>query len=197
MDFLACAKVAHLLGLVLGLGGALLADYTVLTRGIIRPVSAYTLQQMHLLSRITALGLTLLWVSGAAIIAASVAANPDYLSNQKLWAKLIIVLVLTLNGVIIHTTILPALQAANGRRLFAGASGYATALFTLGGSVSAVSWFAPLLLAKAAALNYVTPAKDIIGVYLMLTLGAWLGMFGAVHAIREVQALARDEACSP
>lgn len=192
MDILACAKVAHLLGLVMGLGGAMLADFTVLTRGVIRPVCAYTLHQMQLLSRIVALGLALLWASGIAIIAISVAANPDYLTNQKLWAKIVIVAVLTLNGVYIHARVLPALKGQQGRRLFDGTPDYAVALMALCGGVSAVSWFTPLLLAKATALNYVTPVQNILGVYAMLLMGAWLGAFAAASAIRLVQTCARE-----
>ena len=66
MDILAIVKLAHLVGLVMGLGGAMLADYTTLTRGVLRPVSPYTVHQMELLSHIVAVGLGLLWISGIA-----------------------------------------------------------------------------------------------------------------------------------
>jgi hypothetical protein len=196
MEILAIAKLAHLVGLVMGLGGAMLADYTTLTRGVLRPVSVYTIHQMHFLSRIVAVGLGLLWISGIAIIWLNTQANPDYVTNQKLWAKVIVVAVLTLNGFYIHKTILPSLQKSLGRRLFDGVAHREVAFMTLCGSFSFVSWTVPLVLAKATTLNYVTPVQNILTVYAALLLLVWFGMFALMSSIVRAQAYARTVAAN-
>jgi hypothetical protein len=194
MEFLAVAKLVHLVGLIMGLGGAMLADYTTLTRGVIRPVSSFTIHQMHFLSRIVAAGLVLLWISGIAITWLNTQANPEYITNQKLWAKVIVVAVLTLNGCYIHKTILPSLQNAGGRRLFDGVARREVAIMTLCGSFSFVSWTVPLVLAKATSLNYVTPIQSILLVYAVLLLTVWLGMYLTMSSIARAQMFARTAA---
>lgn len=57
MEILAFEKLVHLIALVMVLRGAMLAVYTTLTRGVIRPVSLFTIHQMKLLSHIVAVGL--------------------------------------------------------------------------------------------------------------------------------------------
>jgi hypothetical protein len=194
MEFLAVAKLVHLVGLIMGLGGAMLADYTTLTRGVIRPVSSFTIHHMHFLSRIVAAGLVLLWISGIAIVWLNTQANPQYVTNQKLWAKVIVVAILTLNGFYIHKTILPSLKKAVGRRLFDEVARRDVAIMTLCGSFSFVSWTVPFVLAKASTLNYVTPVHSILLVYGVLLLSVWLGMFVMMSSIIRAQSFARTAA---
>ena len=73
---------------------------------------------------------------------------------SKIWAKVIIVCVLSLNGIYIHQTILPSLRQTSGRRLFDDVAKRNVALMTLCGSFSFVSWTVPFFFAKATSLNY-------------------------------------------
>lgn len=52
MHLLTFIKLFYLLGLVMVFGGAVLLDGTIFTRGVIRPVSQYTIHQAEALSRI-------------------------------------------------------------------------------------------------------------------------------------------------
>ena len=191
MPILSIVTLLHLAGLIMGLGGAILADFTTLTRGVIRPVSAYTVHQVEFLSRIVSIGLTLLWLSGMAIIWLNTNAHPEYITNQKLWAKVAIVAILTVNGFAVHRLVLPHLRNSLGYRLFDDVSTAYIAKMTLVGAFSFVSWTMPFVLAKASNLNYVTPVGTILAAYAGLILVAWLGMFGLICGITRLQDIAR------
>lgn len=187
LSFLTLLKITHLIGLIMGLGGAILTDATIFTRGVIRPVSAYTIHQAKFLSHIVSVGLATLWLSGAALIWVNTLAKPEYLTNQKLWGKIIIVIILTLNGVLVHRLVLPFLKKSVGRRLFDHVSSQTVMKLTFLGSVSLVSWVLPFVLGKASELNYVTPIWKILLAYVICVMFAWCIMFMVMTSIRRIQ----------
>ncbi len=197
LTVLTILRLVHLVGLVMGLGGALLADYTIFSAGVIRPVSNYTIFQTRLLSHIVAIGLCILWISGLALIIVKLQVQPEFLQNPKVWAKICVVMILTINGILVHKLILPMMTNAIGRRLFDGVTTRQVACMTLLGSVSLVSWSLPFVLGKAAGLNFVTPMSVILAVYLVCVLAAWLGLFAFMSCIRSIQELAANHTVDP
>jgi uncharacterized membrane protein len=194
MHFLTFIKIFHLMGLVMGFGGAVLLDFTIFSRGIIRPVSQYTIHQSVVLSRIVSVGLTVLWITGFALIWLNLADKPEYLTNQKLWAKIAIVVVLTANGFFIHHKILPLLKGQIGNRLFDNLLRSQLVLMTLIGSISLVSWVTPFILGKASELNYITPMWLIMMIYFAAVAVVWAGMFSVMGSITLIQDLLRKAA---
>jgi hypothetical protein len=187
MTLLTFIKIFHLMGLIMGLGGAVLLDFTILTRGIIRPVSKYTIHQTEVLSRIVSLGLVVLWVSGIVLIWLNLAVKPEYLTNQKLWAKIAIVVLLTINGVVIHNRVIPMLKQKIGQRLFDGVEINQIALLTGIGAISFTSWVTPFILGKASELNYVTPMSTILLCFVGAAIAVWLGMFTLMSSLSSIQ----------
>ncbi len=59
-----------------------------------------------------------MWTSGAGLIWVNLLDKPEYLTNQKLWAKIAIVAMLTLNGFLVHKLVLPFLQKVHGTPAF-------------------------------------------------------------------------------
>jgi hypothetical protein len=196
LSLLTIIKVVHLCGLVLGFGGAVLADFTIFTRGVIRPVSAFTLYQTKLLSRIVTFGLVVLWVSGIALIWINLQSHPEYLTNQKLWAKIAIVGILTINGVLIHKKILPILKRSVGYRLFDEIPRRYLAALTFLGSVSIVSWTIPFVLGKATELNYITPFWVIMAAYGACLFSFWVVLYLFMASLSRVQKALRKLALS-
>ncbi len=180
-------KITHLVGLIMGLGGAILADYTIFTRGVIRPVSPFTIHQTEFLSRVVSAGLAILWITGFALIWINLIDHPQYLTNQKLWAKIAIVILLTFNGVLVHRYILPILRRSIGYRLFADMRSKYVVVLTLLGSLSIVSWTVPFVLGNASELNYVTPVWKILCVYAICVLAVWFTMFAVMSSISRIQ----------
>lgn len=187
MHLLTFIKIFHLMGLIMGLGGAILLDFTILTRGIIRPVSRYTVHQTEVLSRIVSLGLAALWATGIALIWLNLADKPEYLTNQKLWAKIAIVIVLTINGIVIHNRVIPMLKQKIGQRLFDGVEINQIAVLTGIGAISFTSWVTPFILGKASELNYVTPMSTILLCFIAAVITVWLGMFTVLSSLSSIQ----------
>ena len=168
--------VFHLFGVVLGVGGATVADYLILRRAIFTPISAGLIQIVSFISQVVTCGLVVLWISGTALFFEIWQSTPDYPTNQKLWAKVAIVLVLTLNAFVIHGAILPRLRRQVGRTLFCGIGLGGQLAFVASSAVSGVSWYVPLLLGPARELSYVVSFASIMMVY------AWL-LNAAIFAI--------------
>jgi hypothetical protein len=194
LTMLTFLKLVHLMGLIMGFGGAILADTTIFLRGVIRPVSAFTLHQTKTLSHIVTAGLVILWTSGAGLIWVNLLAKPEYLTNQKLWAKIAIVAVLTLNGFLVHKLVLPFLQKSMGNRLFESVNRKQIAGMTLLGSISLVSWTVPFVLGKASELNYVTPMVEILAIYGVCVAIAWALLFTVMSSIRRIQVMVKRAA---
>lgn len=194
MTLLTIIKITHLIALVMGLGGAVLLDLTIFTRGVIRPVSQFTIHQAEVLSRFVSAGLVLLWASGAGLIWVNTMSKPEYLTNQKLWAKIAIVLILTINGIVVHKYILPFLKGSVGKPLFTGITGRYLAFLTFVGSISFVSWTVPVVLGMASELNYVTRMWVILAIYATAVFSTWCVMYLVMGSISKIQDAVRKAA---
>lgn len=194
MHLLTFIKIFHLVGLIMGFGGAVLLDLTIFKHGVLRPISQYTIHQTELLSRFVTWGLILLWGTGFGLIAINLIDKPEYLTNQKLWAKMAIVVLLTINGVFVHNRVLPILRQKVGQRIFEMAKKRETLLLTLVGSVSFVSWTTPFVLGKASELNYVTPMWVIMAAYFAAVFAIWAIMFVIMSSVSKLQSFARKAA---
>ena len=121
--------------------------------------------------------LVALWVSGIAIVSLDAStAGWSYFLNPKLQAKVIVVVVLTLNGVVLHRGVLPAIKQAGSLLRLPAARQRAAALF---GMVSGVSWFYAAMLGIARPLSWKYPLGAILAAYPALIVGG----YGAVLAL--------------
>jgi len=135
--------LGHLLALALGLGAALLADWVVLRKLTSGIVSQRAAGQLIDLSHAVSAGLVLIWVTGALLVADSAWDAPASVMNQKLWAKLVIVAVLTLNALLLHGIVLPRVGRRVGQPLFETSFGWLPLISTLLAAISAVSEMVP------------------------------------------------------
>lgn len=167
-------RLLHFLGLALGLGTATFLDLMILRfmlRGRIRK------QQLNIFtfgSHAVTAGLIVLWVSGAGFLWLYSVANPDMLANPKIWAKVAVVWVLTLNAVYLHLFVLPILNRQAGRSLLEELPPRDRSMMVVGGVVSAVSWYFPLAIAAQSWLNYRVPLLQIFATYVALLAAALL-----------------------
>jgi len=120
-------------------------------------------------------GLAILWVSGIFYLISYAVFDPVKLGNQKVWAKIVIVTLLTINGHFIHHIVLPMVRQQVGRSLFDGLAFSQRSMLLMFGAISVTSWYIPLALGVAAFLNFVLPATVILAAYALivaLTVGA-------------------------
>lgn len=178
----------HLTGLVIGLGSVTTLDLYLLKflRG-----DAVTESDAHLVdlvSKLAALGLAALWVSGLGFLYLLWTNTPGLLPNPKLMAKIVVVGILTINGAFLHFTVLPLVRKSIGRNLFckSGAKRDRIAIRVCG-TISAASWWTPFVLGTVRELNFAAPIWVFLGFYagalvvcgLAFTLTEhWLAHFG-------------------
>ena len=115
-------RIVHFIGLALGLGAATVLDLMILKFFLRGKVTSDQWNVFHFGSRIVNAGLILLWITGLGFLAYYSAFDPIRLGNEKVWAKMTIVLILTINGIFLHMAVLPKVKAQIGRSLLDGAA---------------------------------------------------------------------------
>lgn len=164
---------AHILATSVGIGAAVMIDLALL-RHRHTVLSSQLRSHIHLSARAIAVALVVLWVTGIAFVGLGSAADPSYLHNPKLWAKISVVLALTLNGALIHVLVLPRLridipfeQATTAQQ---------RVWFHLVGAVSAASWFFAAFLGVAKVLNHVAPYFGLMMLWLASIISVYIGI---------------------
>lgn len=138
-------------------------------------------EQLSSLKKTVTLALVALWITGIAIVWLDVSVNgfAAYFANPKLQAKLTIVALLTLNGFVLHSAVMPAMEKA-GSLLQMAFNQRMLAIFA--GAVSAVSWFYAAMLGVGRPLAWkysivqllaAYPALIVTGFIAMATLTMW------------------------
>lgn len=179
-------RLLHFGGLVLGFGGAVFLDLT-LSRYRQAVVSAELVANVDWISRFVARGLLMLWISGIGFLLLYQATEPEKVFNPKIWAKITIVAILTVNGIAIHRLVLPFLRERIGKQLMTGVRPSKRAALIGCGVISVVSWTMPVVLGAAPQLNHVVPCVMILAAYLLVLAQ---GFLIAVIAMREPRATA-------
>jgi hypothetical protein len=172
----------HLLGLVLGVGAATLLDLFIIRFLVMKKVSSEYCSFVEFASKIVTVGLLVLWLTGFGFLIFYALFEPIKLSNQKVWAKIVIVCILTLNGIFIHKTVLPLIRNRLGRNLFDGLRPGQRTLLLATGAVSATSWYVPLLLGALPQLNFL-PAWPILLAYVLLLSVAIVATHGLARIV--------------
>ena len=158
-------RIFHFIGLALGLGAAMLLDMMIVRFFMGRVLTQQSCDIFEFCADIVAIGLKLLWVTGIGFLIFYWAYEPIKLTNEKVWAKMVIVAILTANGVYIHRTILPFLQQQVGGTMLEGTTRLRQHIFISAGMVSFVSWYGPLIIANLPHLNFKVPMLQILGIY--------------------------------
>lgn len=161
-------RLVHFVGIILGVGAATLLDFIIIRFILFKRIRLEHVQIITFSSGIITLGLVLLWVSGIGFFIHYHFFNPAKMDNPKLLAKIIIVGVLTVNAFYVHHFVLPQFALQLGRRLLDGLSRFHSALLLLIGTISAISWYVPLLLGVVPQFNNNVPAESILADYSML-----------------------------
>jgi protein-S-isoprenylcysteine O-methyltransferase Ste14 len=104
---------SHLLSACFAIGILIMQDIA-LAKIQGRSMNAREIAELKYNSGMVSLALILLWVTGAGLVAQGYLNDAAYILNQKLWAKVVVVVTLTLNGVILHHYSFPKLMAKQG-----------------------------------------------------------------------------------
>jgi len=173
---------AHLLGVCLAIGTIALTDLRLLAR-----VTGYRVviaRPTRFETRIVAVALALLYLSGAALLSLGAADDPRYLSNPKLQAKLLLVALLTANAVALHRWVFPILERSHPVSRWSRRARLTVALFV---GLSNSLWMYCAFLGIARPWNHTVPLWQVLGGAVL----PWAAFAGAVVAL--LWFAARDE----
>lgn len=167
------ARAAHLIGLALGFGVAIIADLCA-ARSLFRPLQEHEFEDLHRYHRTVAFGLALFWVSGLVLLWLRTGFALENFS-PKLIAKLCVVSLLTLNAYLIGRIGLPTMIAWAGCRFGALPIAHRLRLGALAG-MSGAGWIAALALGVFSAMKTFEweILSEIIGAIYILGLGGAL-----------------------
>ena len=159
----------HILGVAFGLGIAtgmdlLLAKHIITKRTLTE--SRYNVLEQ--LSRIVTWGLILLWISGIGFLWKYQQISPEKLLNPKIWSKLMIVSILTINGIFIHHYLLPKLKRCIGTRVDHVCDDKEMAMIFSSGAISMVSWYIPFIYGTVPQLNFAFSFTVFTTIYLSI-----------------------------
>lgn len=175
---------AHLLATCVAIGILLIQDFA-LAKSKGSPLSASAIKDLVKSAKIMTVSLVLLWVSGLTLVLLGYLENPQqYLMNEKLWAKFVVVLVLTINGIALHYYSFPRVTSHKG---LLGLSAFEQVLVTLTGALSSVSWLFACYLGIARPWNHTVDFGFVMFIYLGLSVCAFIFAGEVLRSMRRVE----------
>ncbi|MDH4559843.1 hypothetical protein [Pseudomonas sp. BN411] len=163
---------AHLIACCVAIGLVLTSDIAMIKQMISGEDDAAHSDKTHLdtLKNTVLLALAALWVTGIGIILLDYSVKGAvYFLNPKLQAKILVVALLTVNGFLLHSAVLPAIKKA-GSLVKMETNARTLAVFS--GVVSGVSWFYGAMLGIARPLSWKYSLGEIMFAYpLFICLG--------------------------
>lgn len=173
----------HLLACCVAVGLVLTSDIS-MAKKMLKHGAAATFDKPHFnsLQKVVSLSLAILWLTGISIIGLDVSgAGLEYFNNPKIQAKIIIVSLLTLNGILLHNTVMPLmLKAGSMLRMTPNAQ----MLAVTSGTFSAVSWFYAAMLGIARPLSWKYSLTEVMAFYPLLIVAGITGMLALISVAR-------------
>jgi hypothetical protein len=169
----------HLLATCIAIGTIVLTDLRLLAK-----VMGYRVvipRPERLETTIITVALTLLYISGAAIVLLGLQANPDYLDNEKLLAKLLLVGLLTVNAMALHKLVFPILGRSRPVSLWSRQEWLTVSTCV---SLSNSVWMFCAFLGVARVWNNTVAFEYVLSV----ALGVWITLFLLVNAVLKLAA---------
>lgn len=163
--------LVHLLGVALGAGGAYMSDIMFFTSIKDVVLTKTEIKFMRIGSTMVWIGLALLILSGIGLFSTNVA---GYLASSKFLAKMSIVLILTINGIVFHASHIPRIHRHAGHHLPSSDEFMrARPLLLTSGAISITSWTFALMLGGLKSVPY--PYHIIMLFYMIVVLFACTG----------------------
>ncbi|PWQ93741.1 hypothetical protein [Leucothrix arctica] len=170
----------HLSGLAFGVGGAWILDLYILRKMYKYPITKENIQIIKFVSKVVSVGLVILWLSGLSFLVFYIFFQPELLLNHKIWAKLTIVIILSINGYYLHQYVIPVIVNNKNKVLINTISLKQANIITLVGCVSCITWPTAMFLGVFKSLNFSFSVTEILSFYL----AALICALGAAFALK-------------
>jgi len=187
MDWQLFLSIAHLIGFAFGLGGATLSDVLFFKSLRSRKFSSDSLNSLGTASQLIWTGLTILIASGIARFALVYfeQGSLPFLTVPRWQAKLTLVAIVAINGLVFKFLILPFLRSTADQPVSLTAWDSRIWQLALTGSISVSSWYGILIISSLAwGLNYLY----FMGIYAAAVIAGFLvGNFLIRRALSDPQ----------
>jgi hypothetical protein len=165
MDFYNIVLTLHVVSAAVGVGAAATSDSIFLNSIRNRIISRDQFILIQAASRIVLGGLTLLVLTGIFLMFK----NEHLMGMPHFQAKMTVVVILMLNGLLFHARLLPFFKQNLNEKLSEDLITLKLKLFAITGAISAVSWFTALIIAVIGHVGIVGAGYfTIMGIYLFL-----------------------------
>lgn len=163
--------IAHIFGAILGAGGAFTSDAMFFSTIKDGRINKDELRFMKLGGKLVWLGLSLLIISGIFLFLTDPA---TYIASGKFLAKMSIVGIIAINGLIFHLVHIPHIQGHLGIKFTHSKTFMKRASFIfISGAISMVSWISTVILGTLKSVPY--SYTHIMGIYLAIITVAVIG----------------------
>lgn len=174
----------HLTSFALSFGLVVFGDFIMMKVPLTGRASGRDIELLRTMSRFIFLALGALVFSGIGFLAYYYFDAPEALSNPKLYAKMVIVTVLAVNGQWLHHRGLKLLSLGAGSSLRDPAHLPLLRKLLISGGISGLSWWSAFILGTFRELNFVVSFRLILLVYLVGVVGVIAGVEGFIHSLR-------------
>ncbi len=158
----------HILGTAIGLGATIFLDIYFVRRLYHRAIDSPSIELLKFGSNLVSLGLVMLWISGLGFLLHYLTFAPDSLANPKIWAKVSIVVLLTINGIILHKYVFNFINQSKGKPLLEELNLNKAMIFLFPGAISATCWFFSVVLGVVKEFNFMFTVSTFLGFYISL-----------------------------
>ena len=167
MDIYTLLIITHLFGVALGVGGAFVSDLMFFKSVRDQKISGTEIEFLKLGSIAVWAGLALLVVSGTGLFLLD---TEQYIASSKFLAKMTIVAVIIINGIVFHTIHIPRIMRHMDHH-FPSSDEFMRkrSFLIMSGAVSATSWPCALILGALRDVSYSYTTIMIIYITLLLT----------------------------
>ena len=170
-DLKSAAIILHLIGVVIGAGGAYVSDFLYLKSTKDGSLDVKELRTLRRASKIVWFGLVILFASGIILFSLNPAV---YAASSKFLTKMAVVGVLTLNGFLFHFVHMPVLHRTTDGKLFRSKEFLRKgSIIYASGAVSIVSWTSAIVLGFLRSIPYTF--AQAFGIYILIVAVAIVG----------------------
>lgn len=165
--------ILHIIGVSLGVGGATISDFLFFKTIKDGRIERTEFDLLKMASSVVWIGLTLLAFSGVGLLLFERLVPHGHESlvySAPFLAKMTIVLVIFLNGLVMHWKVFPICESSLDRPLAGSEFIKKRAVAFSTGAISIVSWYSALILGVWRTLE--ASYLEIMGVYLLILLAA-------------------------
>lgn len=156
----------YLSGLAIGLVSAWVFDLYVLRKMHKSPVTKENIWVMSFISKVFFVCLAFLWVLSLSMVVYYNFAQPERLLDTLIWAKALIAIVLTVNGILLHRLVLPIISSNEGNVLVSEISLKNINFMTFTSCISFITWPFVMALGVLESLKFTFSFVEVMSVYL-------------------------------